>query len=135
MDADADAQRLVGPRAVPVVDGGQHGLPGGERVSCGLGVFERRAKQGQKAVAQELVDDAVVAIDDVDHLGKEVVEQRHRLVGRPLAGHGGEAADIEEQHADFAHLARRIGQSGEQTVDHGGRNVLAEQVGDAVTRA
>ena len=50
------------------------------------------------------------------------------------ARHGGEAPDVEEQHAHPAHLARRVAQRGEQPVDHGGRDVLAEQVGDAVAR-
>ena len=70
----------------------------------------------------------------VDHLGEEVVQQRHRFAGRPHAGHRREAADVEEQHADLAHLARRIGARGQQAVDHRRRDVLAEHVGDAVAR-
>ncbi len=89
----------------------------------------------QKAVAQELVDDAVAAIDDVDHLGEEVVQQRHGLIGRPLARHRREAPDVEEQHADLAHLARRIAAARrKQSIDHRRRDVLAEHVGDAVAR-
>ena len=81
--------------------------PAASALAAAAGSAQRRAEQRQEAVAQELVDEAVVAVDDLDHLGKEVVQQRHRLVGRARARHGGEAADVEEQHADRAHLARR----------------------------
>ena len=126
---------LLGTRLVPGVDRVQHArAPAASACAAAGGILERRAEQGEEAVAQELVDDAVVAIDDLDHVGKEVVQQGHRLVGRAHARHGGEAADVEEQHADPAHLARRIGQRAEQPVDHGRRDVLAEQVGDPVAR-
>jgi hypothetical protein len=56
----------------------------------------------------------------------------HRLVGRARAGHGGKAADVEEQHAHGAALAPQLGI--EQLFHHHRRDMLAEQVGDLVAR-
>ena len=50
------------------------------------------------------------------------------------ARRGGEAADVDEHDADTAHLAELGGADGEQPVDHLRRDVLAEQIGDAVAR-
>jgi hypothetical protein len=67
-----------------------------KRIHRRLAVGEQCAEQGEEAVAQELVDDAAVAVDDCNHLGEEVVEQRHGLLGRARPRHRGEAADVEE---------------------------------------
>src|SRR5262245_54537494 len=65
---------------------------------------------------------------------KRALRNSTTSAGSPRAGLGGEVADVQEHHADLAHLAGELGRLPEQAVDHRGRDVLAEQVGDPLAR-
>ncbi len=96
--------------------------------------FQRRAEQRQESVAQKLVHDAAVAVEDVDQHGKGAVEPVHHFLRRARARAGGEAAEIDEHDGDAADVAVGLGALGHQALDHLRRDVLAEQIGDAVAR-
>ena len=133
MNADADAQRPA-RRFVDARIGFQHFARRGDRPVRRVRRFQRRAEQRQKSVAQKLVHDAAVAIEDVDQHGKRAVEPVHHFLRRAGARAGGEAAKIDEHDGDAANVAVGAGALGHQALDHLRRDVLAEQVGDAVAR-
>ncbi len=98
------------------------------------GGLERRAEQRQKAVAEELVDDAAVTIEYFDQHGECAIEPLDHLLRRPRPRARGEAAEIDEHDGDPADVARRLLALDQQPLDHLGGDMLAEQIGDAVTR-
>ena len=48
-------------------------------------IVDRRAEQGEKAVAEKLVHDAAVAVDDVDQDGESVVEPLDHILSARAA--------------------------------------------------
>ncbi len=114
-------------------DGTKHLASGGDGIGRGSGILDRCPKHGQEAVAEELVDDAMVPVDDLHQKCERGIEARDNLGRRPLTGCGGEAADVDEHDANAAHLAELGSAKGEQPVDHLGRDMLAEEVGDPVS--
>ena len=70
---------------VDALVGFQHFARRGDRPVRGVRRFQRRAEQRQKAVAQKLVHDAAMAIEDLDQHGKGAVEPVHHLLRRARA--------------------------------------------------
>ena len=73
---------------------GPHGL---DRV---LGVLDRDVVEGHHAVADVLVDGAVVREDDLRHLGEVLAQHGRHLLGFEPLGDGGEAAQVGEEDGD-----------------------------------
>ena len=67
-----------------------------------------RAENGHDAVAQKLVEGAVVLEGKVDHDRVEVIEERDHPLGVQVLRHGGEAPDIAEEDGDLAPLALEV---------------------------
>ncbi len=93
MEADADIE-------VDAVHGGEEGLhavDGGESLKRGVHGADRRvgltldAEDRHQAVADELVDVAVVALDDLACLREITVQEVHHVVRRERLGEGREA--------------------------------------------
>ena len=95
-------------------------------------IVDRRAEDGEQAVAQKLVHDAVVPIDDVDQDFENGVEAGDDLGRRAAARGCGEAANVDEHHAHPPHFAELGRADGEKPLDHARRDVLTEQVGHSV---
>ena len=96
------------------------------------GIVERRAEDGEQTVAEELVHNAVVPVDDVHQDFENGVETLDDFGRRPGARRCGEAADVDEHHANAPHLAEVGRADREQPLDHARRDVLAEEVGHFV---
>jgi hypothetical protein len=134
------AGRQVAPRGAAAGDRGssrtsvgrcsEYDRPG----AGGQRIVERRAKHRHEALAQELVDEALLAVYRLDHEGETAVEKRDNLLRRALAPLRRKVADVKEHHADLAGLARELTRSLERALDHPRRKVLTEQVGHALVR-
>ena len=102
-------------------------MPG--RVVAGDG----RAEHAQRGVALELVDEAALGLDDVDHDAEELVEKAHDLGRRHRERHGGRAGEVDEERADLALLSAEAGGA---VAKRGARDLLAhlpaEEVADAL---
>jgi hypothetical protein len=109
-------------------------LCGGDGMMSGGRVVKRRAEDRHEAVAEEFVDEAAVSVDRLDHEGEVGIEELDNLFGLLVARVRREVPDIEKHHADLARLAREVRRTCKQTIDDGWRNVLAEEVGDAIAR-
>ena len=59
------------------------------------------------------------------------VEVGDDFIGVAVLGEGGEVADVEDEDADVALLGSLAERLGEELVDDGGRDVLAEEIDDA----
>ena len=103
-----------------------------DRVRGLRGIVDRRAENGEQAVAQELVHDAVVPIDDLDQDLENGVEASDNLGRRARARGRGEAADVDEHHANPPHFAQVGGADRKQPLDHARRDVLTEEIGQFV---
>ena len=122
-------------RRVDALHRGQHFARRGDRVVRGVGRLERRAEQRQKSVAEELVHDAAMAIEDIDQHREGAVEPIDHLLRRART----RAAAVKLRKSTNITATWRIslcgvGALGHQPLDHLRRDVLAEQVGDAVAR-
>ena len=91
-----------------------------------LDVVDRSPEDRHESVAEKLVHDSVVFVDDVDH----EVEQRiqighHRL--RPFAGGvAAEVANVQKHHADVAQFAAEFHGLMQQLLGDLRRDVLTE---------
>ena len=121
-------------RLVDALVGFQHFARRGHRAMRGVVRLERRAEQRQKAVAEKLVHDAAMAVEDIDQHRKRAVEAIHHFLRRAGAGARGKTAEIDEHDGDAADVAVGAGALRHQPLDHLRRDVLAEQIGDAVAR-
>ena len=74
-------------------------------MTAALGVLDGGAEDRHESVAEKLVYDAVMFVDDVDHKVEQRIQiSHHRL--RLLAGCvAAEITNIEEHHADVAQFA------------------------------
>ena len=88
---------------LPALDRPQHRAPGGDGVAAARGIVERRAEHREEAVAEELVHDAIMPVDDLDEDGEDRFEPLDDLGRRAARARGGEAADVDEHHADPPH--------------------------------
>ena len=104
----------------------QHFARGGDRVLRGVGRLQGRAEQRQESVAEELVHDAAMAVEDVDQHRERAVQPIHHLARRAGAGARGETAEVDEHHRDPADFAAPGGPLRHQPFDHLRRDVLAE---------
>ena len=91
-------------------------------------MLDGRAEDGQRGVALELVDEAAVPGDGVDHHPEELVEQADHLGGRPCRRQLGGADQVDEQHGDVALLAAQLGAALQRPAGHVLADVAAEQV-------
>ncbi len=82
MDTDADPQFPFVP-VIVLRHRGQHFLRGRDRARRRIGIRNRRAEQREKAVAEKLVHDAAMAIENLDQHSKGVIQPRHDLLWRP----------------------------------------------------
>ena len=135
LEPDAQGQRLhevavrgVGPARQQAARLAQQRLAGLQRLlrvpgAVGIGVPDR-----EHGVAGDVLDDAAVLLDDVDRHAVEGVQQRRRLLGRPVLGEGREIADVGHQHADrpALHLQLARGIAGHQPPGHRRRQVGAQ---------
>ncbi len=104
-------------------------LTGGRDGVCGLErVVDRRPEDGEQAVAEELVHNAVVTIDDFDQNLEDVVKALDDFGRRSGARRCGEAADVDEHHANAPHLAEFGRADCEQTVDDARRDMLTKRL-------
>ena len=131
MDADAEADR-PGMADIARLDAHEHLTRGGDGVRGLERIVDRRAENGEQAVAEELVHNAVVPIDDFDQNLEHVVKALDDLGRRSGARRRGEAADVDEHHANATHLAEFGRADREQPLDHARRDVLTEEVGHFV---
>ena len=72
-------------RLVDALVGFEHFARGGDRAMRGVVRLERRAEQRQKAVAEKLVHDAAMAVEDIDQHRKRAVEAIDHLLRRARA--------------------------------------------------
>ncbi len=86
-------------QALPQANGGQHRSPG--MVFMGNG----GAKQGHKAITQELVDGALVAVHLAQGQLEELVEQRVHSFWPQAFGQGCVVGQVAEEHRDLLTLA------------------------------
>ena len=85
-------------------------LAGGrQRGARCVGMFDRRAEDGQRGVTLEFVDEATVAADGVDDDAEELVEQAHDLGRRTVGGQLRRTDQVDEQHRNVALLAAELG--------------------------
>ena len=96
------------------------------------GIVDWRAENGEQAVAQKLVHDPVVPIDDVDQDLENGVEAGDDLGRRARARGGCERADVDEHDADPPHFAELGRADRDEPLDHLRRDVLTEEVGHFV---
>src|SRR5690349_920074 len=87
---------------------GQNLLGGGHCILAILPIRERRPKDGHKPIAQEFVDNPMVAIDTLDHRLKECVQIEDYLLWRATLGEGGEVPNIQEHQADIPDFALNL---------------------------
>ena len=71
----------------------QRGVHGVHRV---IGIVERRAEHRHDGVADVLVDEAAVRLDDVGHGGEVFVHRRDQVGRRDFLPNGGEVRDVGE---------------------------------------
>ena len=104
MDPDADPQR---PSIADVVlfDRRQHLACCRHRALRRLWIVEGRSEQCQKAVAEKLVHDAAVAIDNFDQHRKGSIQSIHHLLRAAHACRGRKAADVHEHDGDLFGIA------------------------------
>ena len=101
-----------------------HGNLHGDGAGRGpLGVVllpDRSAEQDEDSVADELVDGALVLLDDGHHGGQIAIEQLHDAVGRQALRQRGEAAEIGHHHCELPLLATHLQSARrfEHGVDH-----------------
>ena len=134
MQPDADPQWPSTLGQAAAVDLGQDFPRRGRRMARGGTVFDRRAEDRHEAVAQELVYETPMPVDRFGHEGEGSVEELDDLLRLPSSGVGREIADVEEQHADLADLVGELRRAIQQTIDHRGGDMLAEEIGDALAR-
>src|SRR5262249_21137772 len=106
---------------------------GTHRVSAVAPGGDRRAERRHEAVAQELVDHAVVAVHDLDRRAEYGILIRDELLGRLVLHLPREVADVHEQYAYERALARDLASLLQQLVHDRGRHLLPECVDDALT--
>src|SRR5215471_12981066 len=102
MQPNADPERPRTVRQTALVDLSKDLPRRLDRVAGGGGIVERRAKYGHKAVTQEFVDEAPVAVDCFDHECKVAIEKLDHCLGWAAARVFGEVTDVEKHHADLA---------------------------------
>ena len=124
-DADAGRQPEVAQFLAQFAGGGQ-GVPGG------VVEGQRGAEHGQRRVALEFVDDALVAVHAVDDALEELVELADDDFRRVLHGEGGRSDDVDEQHGDEAILAAQRRLLLQRLACDFRTDVAAEQVADAL---
>ena len=93
-------------------------------------MFDRRAEDGERGVALELVDEAAVAVDGVDDDAEELVEQADDLGGGPGGRQLRRADQVDEQHGDVAFLTAELGAAFEGAAG----DVLADVAAEKVTQ-
>jgi len=120
-----EGPRRVGVHLLELRRAGERRLDRAARMG---GIVHRRAEHRDDRVADVLVDEAALRLDDVGHRRQVAVHHLHELVrGQPL-GQRGEARDVGEENGDLALLAAQLwrGLSRHQPVDHRGREVELE---------
>jgi hypothetical protein len=75
-----------------------------------------------------------MAVENFDQHCERAVEPIDHLLRRTRASSCGKAAEIDEHDGDPADIAGGAGALDHQTLDHLRRNVLAEQIGDPISR-
>ncbi len=100
-EADADIDRLepgFGPAQVERPERADH-AGRDEQGVVGIGAARhRRAKDRHQPVAHVFVEHAAVRKDHLDHLGKVIIEHRHRVARAHRLGERGEMPDVGKQH-------------------------------------
>ena len=95
-------------------------------MGAALGVLDGSAEDRHESVAEELVHDSLVFVDDVDHEVEHRVQIGHHGL-RPLAGRvAAEVANIQKHHADVAQFAAELDRLMEQLFGDLRRDVLTE---------
>ena len=103
------------------------GVAGAYRVVL---VGHRRAEQGHDAVAHDLVDGALIAMDRVHHALEYRVENLARLFGISLGKELHRTLEVGEHHRDLLALAFQGGSAAEDPLGEvGGRVRLGRRVG------
>src|SRR6516162_4185981 len=117
MQPDADPERPWTVRQTALVDLSQDLPRRLYRMAGGGGIIERRAKYCHKAVAQEFVDKAPVAVDCFDHECKVGIEKFDHCLGPAATRVFREIAEVEKHHTDLAGVARELGRTIQQAVN------------------
>ena len=126
VQADAEPCGRDAFRAVHLPDPEQNGARGFDGVPALLAVVHRSTEHSHETVAQKLVDDAAMVVDQRDHEAKQGVEIIHHLGRRTLAGDAAEVADVEEHYAHVPLLSGGVQRLAQQEVCDLRRDVLAE---------
>ena len=97
----------AGHGAAQLAQAAQKGKRGLRRLAGVLGLGDDRggAEQGKEPVAEELVDDPTVLLDDAVGEREELIEEGQHLARVERLGEGGEVAHIAEQDGQVALLA------------------------------
>ena len=98
-------------------------------------MLQWRAKDAERGVAEELVDETSVFLDGVNDDSEELVEQADDFAGRVRRGQLGRAHQIDEQHRDIAFLAAQFGTALQSPACDVLTDVPAEQVAHALAFA
>ena len=104
---DTDAHFDLGQTVLPVLlihrrHGQLHRYPAGDRALCIVLLPDRSAKEDKDCIADELIDRALILLDDRDHGGEVAIEQGDDPFRRQTLRQRGEAAEVGHQHRDLA---------------------------------
>ena len=77
-------------------------------MSTTLGVIDRSPEHRHESVAEKLVNQPVVLVDDIDHEFEQRIQIGHHGL-RPLAGRiAAEVSNIQKHHADVAQFTAEL---------------------------
>jgi hypothetical protein len=111
VEPHAEAQRLF-PLADRVLDRRR----GEDRALRVVLVGDRRAEERHEAIAEELIDGALVAVDLGEAEGEEPVQEVVHGLGAQAFGQGRGVGDVAEEHGDLLALALEGAAQGEDLV-------------------
>lgn len=84
------------------------------------------AQDRHEAVAEKLVDDALVLVDDVDHEVEQRIQVGHHGLGPRADRVAAKVTNIQKHHADVAQFATELDRLIEQLIGDLRRDVLTE---------
>src|SRR5581483_7842000 len=105
-EMNADTDREWPARAlVDALHGDKHFARGRDRPVRGILGLEWRAEQRQETIAEKLVHDAAMSVEDLDQHGERAIESIDDILRRARARACRKAAEVDEHHRDPANIA------------------------------
>ena len=90
------------------------------------------AKNRHEAVAEKLIDDAVVLVDDVNHEVEQRIQIGHHRCRWSVSREVAEVTNIQEHYADVAQFAGQFDRLSRQLLGDLRRDVLTEDANRAI---